>query len=129
MDPDLDIDKPSALVAVVVGLVASLLIDVGPGSRNKVVAQEAPAAEGSASVPATRAGCPAPAATPGAPTPAPPPLTAPGGPPDRQFNAAGTGAVGAVGTVTEPRPNDPCERPARLLPRDVPASAASPVAR
>jgi hypothetical protein len=122
---DIDIDKPSALVAIVVGLAASVLIDVSTGSR-PVEAQEVTSLQASAapSGPTTRAGCPiteAPAST--------RPLTAPGrvppGPPDLRANSAGTGGAGAAGTVVKSAQGDPCERPNRLSERLRGATAAS----
>lgn len=122
MDMDLDIDKPSALLAVVIGLAASLVIDAGTGSRD-VEAQEVPTNKAAASGPTTRAGCPVTvpegSATAALPTPAPP-----AGPTDRQVNSSGTGATGAGGTVSAQLPGDPCERPNPLLQqRQLPASA------
>lgn len=122
---DLDIDKPSALVAVVVGLAASLLVDVSIGPRT-VEAQEAPrSAMAPASGPTTRAGCPVASTTATRPMPSPGP--APAGPTDRQVNSSGTGAAGAGGTIGA-APNDPCERAKPVLPRGVrPSDAASAI--
>jgi len=117
-----DIDKPSALMAVVVGLAASLLIDVSTGPR-EVEAQEAPrAAAAKASGPTTRAGCPTESL---AMKPLPAPSPAPAGPTDRQVNSSGTGSAGAAGTIAV-APNDPCERAKTLNPRTLrPGDAAS----
>ena len=121
---DMDIDKPSALVAVVVGLAASLLVDVSTGSR-EVEAQEVPRTASPASGPVTRAGCPTGTTTAARPLPAPGP--APAGPTDRQVNSYGTGAGGAGGTIGA-APNDPCERAKTLNPRTLrPGDAASAV--
>ena len=111
---DFDIDKPSALVAVVVGLAASLLVDVSTGSR-EVGAQEVPAppARAAASGPTTRAGCPTESV---AMKPLPARSPAPAGPTDRQVTSSGTGAGGAAGTIGV-APNDPCERAKTLNPR------------
>jgi hypothetical protein len=113
MDMDLGIDKPSALAAVVIGLAACLLVDVGGGARY-VEAQEVPAARASAaSGPTTRAGCPTTTAA-GRPLPATPSSrNPPAGPTDLQVNSSGTGAAGAGGTIGT-QPADPCE-PARTL--------------
>ncbi len=121
MDMDIDIDKPSALLAVVIGLAASLVIDAGTGSR-VVEAQEVPANQQAASGPTTRAGCPiTETERRAAVVPAVPP---PAGPTDRQVNSSGTGAAGAAGTVSAQVPGDPCERANPLLQqRQLPASA------
>jgi hypothetical protein len=116
-----DIDKPSALMAVIVGLAASLLIDVSTGPR-EVEAQEAPRASARASGPTTRAGCPTESL---ATKPLPAPSPAPAGPTDRQLNSSGTGSAGAAGTIAV-APNDPCERAKALNPRTLrPGDAAS----
>lgn len=109
---DFDIDKPSALVAVVVGLAASLLVDASTGSR-EVAAQQTPVPRPAASGPTTRAGCPTESL---AMKPLPAPAPSPAGPTDRQLNSSGTGAAGAGGTVAA-APNDPCERAGTLNPR------------
>lgn len=117
------IDKPSALLAVVVGLAASLLVDVSTGPR-EVEAQEAsaPRVAAPASGPTTRAGCPTESL---AMKPLPAPSPAPAGPTDRQLNSSGTGAAGAAGTIAV-APNDPCERAKALNPRTLrPGGAAS----
>lgn len=113
MSMDIDIDKPSVLAAVVIGLAASLLIDVGGGARY-VEAQEVPAARASAaSGPTTRAGCPTTTAA-GRPLPATPSSRIPSaGPTDLQVNSSGTGAAGAAGTIGT-QPADPCE-PSKTL--------------
>lgn len=116
-----DIDKPSILLAVVVGLAASVLIDVSTGPR-EVEAQEAPRAAAAASGPTTRAGCPTESL---AMKPLPAPSPVPAGPPDRQLNSSGTGAAGAAGSIAV-APNDPCERAKPLNPRALrPGDAAS----
>ena len=120
---DIDIDKPSALVAVVIGLAASLLVDVSTGPR-EVGAQEVPGppVRAAASGPTTRAGCPTESL---ATKPLPAPSPAPAGPTDRQLNSSGTGAGGAAGTIAV-APNDPCERAKALNPRTLgPRGAAS----
>ena len=114
MNMDIDIDKPSVLAAVVIGLAASLLIDVGGGARY-VEAQEVPAARASAAAsgPTTRAGCPTTTAA-GRPLPATPSSrNPPAGPTDLQVNSSGTGAAGAAGTIGT-QPADPCE-PSKTL--------------
>ncbi|HEY0856390.1 MAG TPA: hypothetical protein VGE16_05005 [Albitalea sp.] len=123
---DMDIDKPSALLAVVVGLAASLVIDAGTGSR-VVEAQEVTANKQAASGPTTRAGCPV--TEPERHAAAVPAVPPPAGPTDRQVNSSGTGATGAAGTVSAQVPGDPCERPhpllqQRQLPASVPATSA-----
>ena len=123
MDMDLEIDRPSALLAVAVGLAASLVVDAGTGTE-PVQTQQAPASKAAVSGPTTRAGCPLAAARRGTAVP-------PAGPPDRQINSLGTNAAGAGGTVSAQVLGDPCERPNLLLQRRslAPRGTASAPAR
>jgi len=105
---DMDLVKPSALLAVLAGVAAAAVVDVSTGLR-EVAAQETTAAPraGVAKGPTTRAGCPTPFAT--KPKAVAPPV--PLGPPDWQLNSSGThGAGGGGGAVGSGRTNDPCDR-------------------
>jgi hypothetical protein len=114
---DNDFDKPSAVVAVAIGLAACLLMDVGGGAR-QVEAQE---------VPAPRAGCPTTTAA-GRPLPATPSSRdTPAGPSDLQVNSSGIGSAGAAGTIGT-QPADPCE-PLKNLGRRARGAASAPEAQ